>query len=184
MASEQGDEMADKSFAEALNDQIPVEFGAHQQYIAIAVWFESETLPQLAGFYYRQAVEERNHAMMITQYLLDRDLEVTVPGVGAPKTSFSGIAEPVRLGLEQEKQVTVNFNEIAAAARADGDFQGEQFVQWFLNEQVEEVSTASDLLTTVEREKSAREIEEYAARELAAAQDADPLAPGAAGGAL
>jgi len=176
--------MAEKSFVQALNDQIPIEFAAHQQYIAIAAWFESQTLPQLAGFYYRQAVEERNHAMMIIQYLLDRDLDPTVPGVEAPKTSFSDIAEPVRLGLEQEKKVTVNFYEIAAAARANEDFQGEQFVQWFLNEQVEEVSTATDLLTTVEREKSALEIEEYVARELASAQETDPLAPGAAGGAL
>jgi ferritin len=176
--------MAQKSFADTLNEQIGVEFGAHQQYIAIAAYFDSETLPQLAGFYYRQAVEERNHAMMIIQYLLDRDLSPTVPGVEAPKTEFGSFAEPIKLGLEQEQQVTENFNAIAAAARADGDFQGEQFVQWFLNEQVEEVSTASDLLTTVEREKSALEIEEYVARELGATQDAGAAAPAAAGGAL
>ena len=176
--------MAQKSFADALNDQVAVEFGAHQQYIAIAAYFDSETLPQLAGFYYRQAVEERNHAMMIIQYLLDRDLTATVPAVDAPRTEFGGIDEPIRLGLEQEKRVTENFNGIATAARADGDFQGEQFVQWFLNEQVEEVSTASDLLRTVEREKSALEIEEYVARELGAAQNADAAAPAAAGGAL
>jgi len=121
---------------------------------------------------------------MIIQYLLDRNLDPTVPGIEAPKTAFGGIAEPVRLGLEQEQQVTENFNAIAAAARADGDFQGEQFVQWFLNEQVEEVSTASDLLTTVEREKSALEIEEYVARELGTAQEGDSTAPAAAGGAL
>ena len=176
--------MAQKSFADALNEQIGVEFGAHQQYIAIAAYFESETLPQLAAFYYRQAVEERNHAMMIIQYLLDRDLSPTVPGVAAPKTDFGSFAEPIKLGLQQEQQVTENFTAIAAAARADGDFQGEQFVQWFLSEQVEEVSTASDLLTTVEREKSALEIEEYVARELGGAQDGDSAAPAAAGGAL
>lgn len=176
--------MTQKSFVKALNEQIGVEFAAQQQYIATAVYFDSETLPQLAGFYYRQAVEERNHAMMIIKYLLDRDLAPTVPAVAQPQTDFGGIAEPVRLGLEAEKQVTENFNAIAAAARADGDFQGEQFVQWFLNEQVEEVSTASALLTTVEREKSVLEIEEYVARELGAAQDGDSTAPAAAGGAL
>ncbi len=176
--------MAQKSFAETLNEQIGVEFAASQQYIAVAAYFESETLPQLAGFYYRQAVEERNHAMMITRYLLDRNLDPTIPGIEAPRTKFSDIAEPVRMALEKEQAVTENFNAIATAARADGDFQGEQFVQWFLNEQVEEVSTAGDLLTTVEREKSALEIEEYVARELGAAQGSDAPAPPAAGGAL
>ena len=107
-----------------------------------------------------------------------------MPGIQAPKTGFGAVVEPVRLGLEQEQQVTENFNAIADAARADGDFQGEQFVQWFLSEQVEEVSTASDLLRTVEREKSALEIEEYVARELASGQEGGAAAPAAAGGAL
>ncbi|MEK6328385.1 MAG: ferritin-like domain-containing protein, partial [Actinomycetota bacterium] len=63
--------MAQKPFADALNEQIANEFGAHQQYIGAAVYYESETLPRLAAFFYRQAVEERNHAMMMVQYLLD-----------------------------------------------------------------------------------------------------------------
>ncbi len=68
------------SFATSLNEQVAFEFSAQQQYIAIAVNYDSETLPQLATFFYRQALEERNHAMMITQYLLDAGHPIEVPG--------------------------------------------------------------------------------------------------------
>jgi ferritin len=68
-------------FPDALNEQVGHEFGASQQYVAIAVHYDALTLPQLAAHFYRQAVEERNHAMMLVQYLLDADATVRVPGV-------------------------------------------------------------------------------------------------------
>ncbi len=80
-------------FTAALNEQIGHEFAASQQYVAIAVHYDAETLPRLAAFFYRQAVEERNHAMMLTQYMLDADLEVVTPGVAAPETGFADIVE-------------------------------------------------------------------------------------------
>ena len=73
--------MADQSFADALNEQISNEFAAQQQYIGAAVYYDSETLPRLAAFFYRQAVEERNHAMIMVQYLLDTDEEVKIPDI-------------------------------------------------------------------------------------------------------
>ena len=177
--------MTDSSFAAALNEQIGNEFAAHQQYVAIAVHYDAETLPRLAAFFYRQAVEERNHAMMLIQYLLDADLEVRTPGVAAPETAFADITAPVELALAQEKQVTEQITGLAAKARDVGDYQGEQFMQWFIKEQVEEVSTMSDLLRVVERAKdSPLLIEEYLAREALGDQGSDPTAPAAAGGAL
>ena len=177
--------MSDRTFVELLNEQIAHEFAAHQQYVAIAVYYDGETLPRLADFYYRQAVEERNHAMMIIQYLLDADHPVEVPAVEGPKNGFSDIVAPVQLALEQERRVTGQINALAGRAREEGDYQGEQFMQWFIKEQVEEVSTASDLLKIVER---AREnplmAEEYLARESIGDDGGDPTAPGAAGGAL
>ena len=138
--------MSQSSFGEALNEQVANEFAAHQQYVAIAVHYDSETLPRLAAFFYRQAVEERNHAMMITQYLLDADLEVRTPGVDGPEVGFADIVAPVELALAQEKRVTAQISALAAKARDEGDYQGEQFMQWFIKEQVEEVSTMTDLL--------------------------------------
>jgi ferritin len=177
--------MSEPSFAEALNEQVANEFAAHQQYVAIAVHYDAETLPRLSSFFYRQAVEERNHAMMITQYLLDADLDVATPGVAAPETTFSDIVGPVELALAQEKRVTQQISALAARARDEGDYQGEQFMQWFIKEQVEEVATMTDLLRIVER---AREnpllAEEYLAREGLGDAGEDPTAPAAAGGAL
>ena len=81
-------------FTEALNEQIAYEFGASQQYVAIAVHYDAQTLPQLAAHFYRQAVEERNHAMMMVQYLLDADEQVLVPAVEAPQVSFPDVVAP------------------------------------------------------------------------------------------
>ena len=83
-------------FTDALNAQIASEFAASQQYVAIAVHYDAQTLPQLAAHFYRQAVEERNHAMMMVQYLLDADQPVITPAVEAPRTSFADDREPSR----------------------------------------------------------------------------------------
>ena len=132
--------MAEKSFADALNEQISNEFAASQQYVAIAVHYDAETLPQLASHFYRQAVEERNHAMMLVQYLLDAGHAVVTPGVEAPQTSFSDVRAPVALALEQEQRVTEQIAALVALAREENDVVGEQFLHWFLAEQREEVA--------------------------------------------
>jgi ferritin len=174
-------------FHDAVNEQIGYEFGASQQYIAIAVYYDSETLPQLASHFYRQAVEERNHAMMLVQFLLDADQAVKIPGVAAPKTDFTDAVGPVALALEQEQRVTSQISALAALARDEGDLVGEEFLHWFLKEQREEVSSMGDLLKLVQRatESNLLLAEESLAR--TAVGDAgvvDTSAPPAAGGAL
>jgi bacterioferritin B len=177
--------MPDNSFAPALNEQIANEFGAHQQYIGAAVYYDSETLPRLAAFFYRQAVEERNHGMMMVQYLLDANEEVHIPDIEAKETRFEDVVSPMRMALDQEKRVTDEINALFKLARDIDDFQAEQFMQWFVKEQVEEVSTMTDLLTVVERSAdNALLVEEYLAREGLGQEAADPTAPPAAGGAL
>jgi ferritin len=172
-------------FIDKLNEQIGHEFAASQQYVAIAVHYDAETLPRLAAVFYQQAVEERNHAMMLVQYLLDVGERVSIPGVAEPKVSFADLAEPVALALDQEKRVSRQISALAGAAREEGDYMGEQFMQWFIKEQVEEVSSMSDLLAVVERSReNPMIVEEYIARERPSAETADPMAPAAAGGAL
>ena len=102
------------SFPSKLNEQVGHEFAASQQYVAIAVYYDAETLPLLAAHFYRQAVEERNHAMMIVQFMLDADHDVEIPAAEAPQTKFSDARAPVALALEQEKRVT---EQIASARR-------------------------------------------------------------------
>ena len=177
--------MAAKSFAAALNEQIANEFAAHQQYIGAAVYYESETLPRLAAFFYRQAVEERNHGMMMVQYLLDAGEEVAIPDIASKRTRFEDVVAPVRMSLDQEKRVTGEINALFKLAREAEDFQAEQFMQWFVKEQVEEVATMIDLLTVIERSAdSPLLVEEYLAREGLGEEAADPTAPPAAGSAL
>ena len=174
--------MAAPAFVTQLNEQIAYEFSAHQQYVAIAVYYDSETLPQLARFFYRQALEERDHAMMMVQYLVDADAEVVIPGVAAPLVTFADIVAPVALALDQEKRVSQQINSLASTAREAGDFTSEQFTQWFIKEQVEEVATMSDLLRVVERSKDdPMDIENFMAREHAAGAAEDPTAPHPAG---
>jgi ferritin len=175
-------------FPDALNEQIGREFAASQQYVAIAVYYDDETLPQLAAHFYRQAVEERNHAMMIVQYLLDAEHEVRIPGIEAPQTAFSDAVAPVTLALEQERRVTDQISELASLARNEGDLVGEQFLHWFLQEQREEVASMSSLLAVVQRaaDSNLLLVEEYLARTSVGADEAavEATAPPAAGGAL
>jgi ferritin len=171
-------------FVERLNEQIGQEFGASQQYVANAVYYDGETLPQLARFFYGQAVEERNHALMMVRYLLDADAVVTIPGVGAPETTFGDVVAPVALALEQERRVSGQIAELARIARDEGDFLSENFTSWFLSEQVEEVATMSALLTVVERSPDPMFVEDYLAREHGGSAPSDPTAPPAAGGAV
>lgn len=172
------------TFDQLLTIQIGNEFAASQQYIAIAAWFDNRDLPQLAKHFYRQSLEERNHAMMLVQYRLDRNLGIQIPGVEPVINEFQLEREPIALALEQEKRVTSQIEALFAAARAENDALGEQFMLWFLKEQVEEVASMSTLLTIVERAGNLFDVENYLVRETVGDGGHDAGAPEAAGGAI
>lgn len=173
------------SFQALMQEQVRNEFTASQQYIGIAVWFDGQDLPQLAAHFYRQSLEERNHAMMLVQYMLDREMQVTIPGVEVKPVNFQQVTDPIVAALEQEKEVTAQIEKLFRAAREEGDVIGEQFIQWFLKEQVEEVASMSTLLTVAERAgDNWFHLEDYLARETVGDEGADASAPAVAGGAL
>jgi bacterioferritin B len=175
--------MPERSFPDALNAQIANEFSAAMQYIGAAVYYDSETLPRLAGFFYRQALEEREHAMMMAQYLLDVDEEVRIPDIKGQQTSFDDGVAPVTMALEQEKRVGEEIYSLFELARETRDYRAEQFMQWFVKEQVEEVALMSDLLNVVERaQDNLLLVEDYIAREALGEGGDDPTTPPAAGG--
>ena len=168
-------------FVEALNAQIGNELAAHNQYLACAVHYDAETMPRMAAFFYGQALEERDHAMMMVQYLLDVDADVVIPGVEAPIATFDDVVAPVTRALAQEKRVTEQINALLKTAREESDFASEQFMQWFIKEQVEEVASMSSLLTVVERSRDNPMLaEDFLAREDSGEGD-DPTAPTEAG---
>jgi ferritin len=174
--------MPAERFAEALNEQVAREFAASQQYLAVAIWDDHQTLPRLAKLFYAQSLEERGHALMMARYLLESGLRPRVPGIQEPKNDFSDLVEPVQLALDQERKVTEQISELARIARDETDLVSEQFMQWFLKEQVEEVDLMSSLLAVAERSRERpMEIEEYIAREGLGAAEEDPTAPPVAG---
>jgi ferritin len=174
--------MAADRFVEELNGQIGREYGASQQYVAVAIYYDALTLPQLAAFFFRQALEERDHAMMMVQYLLDAGATPRIPGVEEPRNGFGDIVEPIRIALEQERRVTDQISALSGTAREANDFVSQQFMQWFLKEQVEEVATMSDLLAVAQRSiDRPMDIEDYLAREQPGDEAADPTAPPVAG---
>lgn len=175
--------MTDKSFADALNEQIANEFAASQQYVGAAVYYDTETLPRLAAFFYRQALEEREHAMMMIQYLLDVDERVHIPDIKSQQTTYDDGVSPVRMALEQERRVGEEIYALFELAREVKDYRAEQFMQWFVKEQVEEVALMQDLLNVVERsEDNLLLAEDYIARENPGEGGEDPTAPPIAGG--
>jgi ferritin len=178
--------MADPAFVAKLNDQIGHEFAASQQYLAIAVHYSAEALPRMAAFFHRQSLEERNHALMMVQYLIDADADPAIPEVAAPRNGFADVVAPVQLALDQEKHVSTQIGALAQTAREHGDYASEQFMQWFIKEQIEEIAAMNDLLKLVVRAKDdPLRAEEFLARE--AVGDGglpDSSAPPTAGGAL
>jgi ferritin len=172
-----------KNFTAALNAQISNEFAASQQYVAMAVYYDSQTLPRLAAFFYRQAVEEREHAMMMIQYLLDVDEKVEVPDIKAQATVYDDPITPVKAALAQEERVSAEIFGLFELAREIKDYRAEHFLTWFVKEQVEEVALMGDLLNVVERSRDNLLLaEEYIAREGLGEEDDDPTAPPPAGG--
>ncbi|CAM3839486.1 ferritin [Smaragdicoccus niigatensis] len=172
-------------FLDLLHEQINHEFNASHQYIAIAVWFDCADLPQLAQRFYQQASEERGHALMIVQYFLDRDIPVEFSGTDGAISKFADAREPIALALSQEKIVTEQIIALAKTAREEGDYLGEQFMQWFLKEQVEEVASMTTLLTIADRAGgNLFDLENFVAREMNnAAEDTAGAPPQAGGGA-
>ena len=153
-------------FADALNAQIGREYAAAHQYTAIASWYDAETYPRLAKFFYDQAEEERDHARKMTDYLLETGQPVRLGEVAAPVNDFPDHVEPIRLALEQERTVSVEIDKLFEVARETRDHASEIFLQWFVTEQVEEEDTIGGLLQVAERVREfPMMLEEFLARD-------------------
>jgi ferritin len=158
--------MPSERFVDALNDQIAREFNAAHQYTAVAAYYDRETFPRLAKFFYEQADEERGHAMKMVNYLRDTSSPLRIGEVAAPRTEFSDHVEPIKLALEHERKVTVSISELFEIARDTNDYASESFMQWFVDEQVEEEATMDALLAVAERVRQyPMMLEEFLARD-------------------
>jgi bacterioferritin B len=136
---------------DAINEQIGYEFSASLQYFAIAAHFASEALPQLSQHFFKQAEEEKGHALRFIKYVVDAGGRVVIPAIDAPKSNFKTPKDAVKLSLDQEIHVTQQINGLVGLARSENDYITINFLQWFLTEQLEEVSSMDNLLKIVQR---------------------------------
>ncbi len=155
--------MISKELNDAINAQIGREFGASLQYVAIATWFDGEALKKLAELFYKQAEEENEHAMKFVKYLVDTGGSVVIPAVEAPKATFASAEEAVKLSLSWEQEVTRQVNHLYDIAVSKKDYAAQNFLDWFVEEQIEEESSMDNLLKIIQRvgEKNLVMIEAY-----------------------
>ena len=140
-----------KDMNAAMNEQIGNELAASNQYVSIAVYFDGEGLPGLAKHFYKQAAEERTHAMRFVKYLIDADGAVEIPAIPAPTSRFSSAEEAVKLSYDSEMRVTMQINALMDLAIKEGDHLSKNALEWFVGEQREEVSSMDTLLRMVRR---------------------------------
>lgn len=174
--------MISETLNAAINRQIGNEFGASLQYVAIAAHFANDGLMQLAARFQQQAEEERDHAMRFVRYLIDTGGRVEIPAIPAPKSTFESAADAVAHSLEQEKVVTRQINDLMALAVEQKDFAAQNFLNWFVSEQLEEVANMDNLLKVMKRAGEANlvYVEAYVANQASrvAAGPSEKLAEG------
>lgn len=142
--------MLSDALASALNRQIGSEFTASNHYLAVASYFALRSLDAWADFFFRQSDEERAHGMKILRFLIDNGAEITLPAVDAAPTDFGDALAAVRSALESERRVSRQFDEMAFIAGDNRDYRGLQFLQWFIDEQVEEEATMGKLVDLID----------------------------------
>lgn len=143
--------MISKNLADAINAQVGREFGASFQYVQIAAYFESEALDGLAKLFYKQADEERDHAMKLAHYVVETGAQLAIPAVDAPKVTFSSAEEAIQAALNWETEVTRQINNLMDIAVAEKDYLAREFLDWFVVEQLEEVTSMEKLLRIAQR---------------------------------
>ncbi|MFZ5988201.1 MAG: ferritin [Bacillota bacterium] len=134
--------MINDNMVKKLNDQMQKEFYSAYLYLSMSGYFKSINLEGFANFFYVQAQEERDHAMKIFDYINQVGGKITLKQIDAPKVDFESIEEVLRLSLEHEQFITKSIHDIVDAALSEKDHTTYSFLQWFINEQVEEEATA------------------------------------------
>lgn len=151
--------MISKKLGTLLEAQVGHELQASNMYLAIAVWFGEQSLEKWAGFFFRQSEEERGHAMKIIHFLIEVGHPFNIPAVAASKANYKDAKAAVSAAMKNEQAVTGQFKTMAEACMKEKDFTTFQFIQWFIEEQVEEEGTMQKLLDVLGSVSNAREAE-------------------------
>lgn len=151
----------------AMNQQVANELGASVQYVLVAAYFDGRSLPRLGRFFHAQAGEERDHAMRFVRFVVDSGAQLRIPSIPEQKSDFASAAQAVSLALDWEEEVTRQICALVDRARRDRHLIAERFLDWFVAEQHEEVTSMRELLDVVEHagEDDLLAVEEHLARE-------------------
>ncbi len=136
--------MLNKEVAKLLNEQITKEFYSAYLYMDMANYYSDNSLAGFENWFFVQMQEERDHALLFRQFILDNGEVVKLDAIDAPNQSYSSFRDPLVLAYEHEKTVTASINNIYDVAYQVKDFKTMQFLDWFLKEQVEEEKNADD----------------------------------------
>ena len=142
--------MIDSDLRKLLIAQIGNELGAHQLYMAIALYFDRRSLKRWGKLFRDQAIEEAQHAQKIMDFLTDNEIEFDLPALKATSTRFDSALAAAKRALKSEKDVAAQFDRMAAVAAAAGDHRGHQFLQWFIEEQVEEEAKLQSIVDLID----------------------------------
>lgn len=158
--------LASQKIIDAFNRQIGNEFGAANQYLAIASYFSHENLEELASFFFRQADEEREHGMKFVKFILDVGGAVAIPEIAKPRTDFESAKDAVQASLDWEQEVTLQIYELVELCQSERNHIAKRFLDWFVDEQLEEVTLMDNLLGVVQRagEDNLLYVEDYLVR--------------------
>src|SRR5262245_42562111 len=143
--------MISPELASAFNKQIGHELGASLQYLSIAAHFDQAKLKRLAKLFFEQSAEETQHALKFIHYVLDTKGKLQIPSVPAPAPSFSSAEAAVQAALDWEKEVTAQIKGLMDHAVRENDYLAQNFLQVFIDEQLEEVMQMDQLLSVIQR---------------------------------
>ena len=138
--------MFNERIESALNQQINMELQAYYTYLAASAYFEEMGLKGFAHWMFHHAEEEREHAMKIYHFVHSRRGNVQFFALGAPETNWDSAKDVVESALAHEQKVTASIDNIVGLAREERDYATDSFLQWFVDEQVEEEEVVDDLL--------------------------------------
>jgi bacterioferritin B len=163
--------LVSQKIVDAFCQQVGNELGASNQYVAIASYFEEEDLVELANFFFRQAEEEREHAMKFVKFLNEVNGHLEIPAIAAPRHRFKNAEDAVQASLDWENEVTKQIYDLVEMCQKERNHIALRFLDWFVSEQLEEVSSIGTLLGIVKRagEKNLLFVEDYLARHKRAA---------------
>lgn len=153
------------TMVEELNAQMGRELSAANQYLAMAIHLDARSLKELANFFYTQAEEERAHAMKFLHYVLQANAQPVIPAIPEPVADFESVEKIAEMGLAQEQEVTRCIHELVDRALSEKDHTTNRFLQWFVEEQLEEEATFNELLDVVRQTENLMLVEQYVFRQ-------------------